>query len=214
MGITGTRDEDALQRFVACRDAGDVDGATAAWAEVVEVMYDRVVTLVAIHGRREPGLNAEEQAEVVQRVLFTMWDRVRWTFAGVAMGQLVQTLKKVVSFRAADLIDEKVRQRKQDGASLDELRGDAGEGFAPAAAEVEEATWRWTRAEEQVGLSDWIDTGMAKLDDREREVVQDALAKVPAKVTAERLGVTMNNLYKLRERGLDRLAGYMKEMDA
>jgi DNA-directed RNA polymerase specialized sigma24 family protein len=51
-------------------------------------------------------------------------------------------------------------------------------------------------------------------DERMRVVLERSREGAPAKEIAEELGVSMNNLYKLRERGIKDLARLKEQWDA
>ena len=89
-----------LQRFLLARRRRDEAAARAAWDELVELNFDRVVTLVRVESRGR--LSAEERDDAVQRALTTMLTRFMDTFRGTSMGEWVAATRTLVHFACVD----------------------------------------------------------------------------------------------------------------
>ena len=120
-GSVGLRDEQLLRKFVACRDAGDGDGALHWWGRLVEANLDRVRGMVDVRASRY-GLSADEREEAVQRALVKLWHKMVATFRGTTMGEWVNATKQLVEFVCMDVQRRAAKQSARE-TSLD-ARGD------------------------------------------------------------------------------------------
>ena len=190
------RDEQTLRRFVACREAGDLDGARRWWGLLLEENFDRVRALVAAHAW--DTLSADERDDAVALACAKLWKNMLTTFRGTSMGEWVNATRQCVAFACVDVQRAAARRRRLE-APLD---GD-GSGAADRRAAVEEQQRTDERAEARAFVS-WALPRMR--DERQRVVVERTLDGVPAAEIAGELGVGMDNLYQLRSRGLRDLA--------
>ena len=120
-GSVGLRDEQLLRKFVACRDAGDGDGALHWWGRLAEANLDRVRGMVDVRASRY-GLSADEREEAVQRALVKLWHKMVATFRGATMGEWVNATKQLVEFVCMDVQRRAAKQSARE-TSLD-TRGD------------------------------------------------------------------------------------------
>jgi RNA polymerase sigma factor (sigma-70 family) len=212
----GRRDEEILRRFVQARDGGDVEGATRLWHDLVGESFDRVAGLVDVWSVRKTKLSEHEREEAIQRVLVSLWDKVRWTFRGTAMGELHNTIETLVGFRCADVVGEQVADRERYPTSLDRPWVDEdGDERGQHPADADESTERWYREAEQAEARELVDGLMAEMpDERERLVTLRTLEGAPAAEIAEEVGINVTHLYKVRERGIKTLRRLAKEQDA
>jgi RNA polymerase sigma factor (sigma-70 family) len=207
-----SHDEQLLRRFVACRDAGDGDGALRCWGELVERNHDRVRGLVDLWGRGG-RLSEQEREEATQRALVKLWRRMVHTFEGATMGEWVNATRSLVDFACRD-VQRAAAVRSRRETSLDKQRvGDEGDVSGAHDSRLAElAHEQHRRAGERAEAADFIAWALPRIDDERRRVVLErTLDGAPAEELAAELGVSMANLYQLRSRGLKQLARLWEE---
>lgn len=185
-----------LQRFLLARRRRDEAAARAAWDELVELNFDRVVTLVRVESRGR--LSAEERDDAVQRALTTMLTRFMDTFRGTSMGEWVSATRTLVHFACVDT------QRRAAAVSgrTEELTDDA---------EAEVAEERDPLLERGAAFLDWA---LPQLAERRREVIELDLQELTTEEIQERLGVSRDVVYAARSRALKDLAKLREEFEA
>jgi RNA polymerase sigma factor (sigma-70 family) len=207
-------DEQLLRRFVACRDAGDGDGALRCWGELVERNHDRVRALVDLWGRAG-RLSEDERGEATQDALIRLWRNMVHTFEGTTMGEWVNATKTLVDFACRD-VQRAAAVRSRREASLDRGRVD-DEGAVSGAYDTRLAALaheQHRRAGERAEAADFLGWALPRIgDERRRVVLERTLAGTPAEDVGAELGVSMGNLYQLRSRGLKDLARLRAEWD-
>jgi DNA-directed RNA polymerase specialized sigma24 family protein len=207
-------DEQLVRRFVACRDAGDGDGALRCWGELVERNFDRVRAMVDLWGRGG-RLSAHERDEATQHALVKLWHNMVHTFEGATMGEWVNATRSLVDFACRD-VQRAAAVRSGREASLDTDRVD-DEGGVTSAYDTrlaELALEQHRRAGEHGDAADFIAWALPRIgDERRRLVLERTLDGAPAEEVAAALGVSMANLYQLRSRGLKDLARLWAEWD-
>jgi RNA polymerase sigma factor (sigma-70 family) len=185
-----------LQRFLLARRRRDEATARAAWSELVELNFDRVVTLVRLESRGR--LSAEERDDAVQRALITMLTRFMDTFRGTSMGEWVAATRTLVHFACVDT------QRRAAAVS-----GRTEELSDHAEQEV---------AEEHDPLLErggaFLDWALPQLAVRRREVIELDLEDLTTDEIAARLGVSRDVVYAARSRALKDLAKLREEHEA
>ena len=200
----GLSDDEILRRFVACRDAGDGDGALRWWTKLVEANFDRVRSMVDVRAGRY-RLSAAECDEAVQRALVKLWRRMVISFKGATMGEWVNATRTLVDLVCKDV--------QRDAAR----RGGRETSFDPGWADPERANPGWRgdelaeqrhrRDEERADAASFVEWALPQIpDDRRRLVIERTLDGVPAADIARELAVSMDNLYALRSRGLKDLS--------
>ena len=195
-------DDELLRRFVAARDAGDAADARRWWTELVERSHDRVAAMVALWGRGG-RLSADEQEDAVQKALLKLWQNMVDTFQGATMGEWVNAVRTCVGYACLDV------QRAAARRSGREL---ALEESAPVAALAQQEHDREAERADAARFVGWALERMRH--ERRRRVIERTLDGVPAEAIAEELGVSMDNLYQLRSRGLTDLATLKERYDA
>jgi RNA polymerase sigma factor (sigma-70 family) len=184
-----------LQRFLLARRRRDEAAARAAWSELVELNFDRVVTLVRLESRGR--LSAEERDDAVQRALVTMLTRFMETFRGTSMGEFVAATRTLVRFACVDTqrraavvsgrTEELVDLPEEDAADDDELLERGGS---------------------------FLDWAVPQLVGRRREVIELDLQDLTTEEIQQRLGVSRDVVYAARSRALKDLAKLREEHGA
>jgi RNA polymerase sigma factor (sigma-70 family) len=196
-------DEERLRRFVASRDAGELETARAHWEALLEANFDRVVALVSLQARGR--LNRHERDEAVERAIVKIWRNMVSTFDGSSMGEWVNAVKACAGFAVADVQREAARRSKHQ-SPLDEA-----EEYRWASRSHEEHR----REDERADAREFVAWGLPQLKDaRRRLVLERSLDGVPAEEIAAELEVSLPNLYQLRSRGLKELAKLKELYDA
>jgi RNA polymerase sigma factor (sigma-70 family) len=191
-----TRHDDVLlQRFLLARRRRDEAAARAAWGELVELNFDRVVTLVRLESRGR--LTPEERDDAVQRALVTMLTRFMETFRGTSMGEFVAATRTLVRFACVDTqrraavvsgrTEELVDLQEEDAADDDELLERGGS---------------------------FLDWAVPQLVGRRREVIELDLQDLTTEEIQQRLGVSRDVVYAARSRALKDLAKLREEHGA
>ncbi len=188
-----------LRRFVACREAGDADGMVEVWNELVEAEFDRVRASVAIRGSRR--LSADERDEALQRALVRIWQNMVATFRGTSMGEWVNAMVRAVDFAVLDVQRDAARRSNRETVLGDDVDR-AHPGVAQEAVELHERLGEQEEAAERLAQ---VDAALARLPERRRRILELDRAGVPAAEIAAELGLSMDNLYQLRSRGLREL---------
>lgn len=196
----GLRDEELLRRFVACRDAGDADGARRCWVGLIDANHDRIRAMVDLRASRY-RLSPTERDDAVQLALVNLWKNMVRTFKGSTMGEWVLSTRQLVDF-ACRQVQRDAAKRSGRQTSLD-----AGTGDSEAANpdwKLDELSWQKHRRDEERGeASDFVAWALPQVDDeRQRVVIERTLDGVPAEDIAQELDVTVANLYKIRERAV------------
>jgi RNA polymerase sigma factor (sigma-70 family) len=194
----GLRDEELLRRFVACREAGDGDGALHWWGRLVEAKFDLVRLLVDRRAGRY-GLSHDEREEAVQAALVKLWKNMVRTFHGTTMGEWVNSTKTLVETTCMDVQRKAAKQTAREG-SFDVADPETSNPDWKGAAKAHEAYRRDVEKAEAEGFVAWALPQIG--DDRRRLVLERTLDGVPAEDIAAELDVSMANLYAIRSRGL------------
>ena len=195
----GLRDEELLRRFVACREAGDADGALHWWVKLVEAKFDLVRLLV---DRRAAATGCRRRARGGRpAALVKLWKKMVRTFQGTTMGEWVNSTKSLVEVACMDV--------QRDGRQADRARDvvrhrrpiPSGEPGLAGRRLSARATTRATPS--RPTPPDFVAWALPQIaDDRRRLVIERTLDGVPAEDIADELGVSMANLYAIRSRGM------------
>lgn len=205
-------DEAALRRFVACRDAGDEAGADLAWRELVELSLDRITNLVDAWAWRKAPLDDHERADAIAEAIFRMWHKVRTTYEGTSMGELHNLLERLVGFACSDVVRAAVKHRRREKPLDATWTDEEGDVQDASSYEVTESQAKHVRDLQKDEARHDVDWALARMTNaRYREAIEDGLDGVPAEETAARMGVTIDNLYQLRRRGLVALRALLQE---
>ena len=184
-----------LQRFLLARRRRDEAAARAAWNELVELNFDRVVTLVRLESRGR--LTDEERDDAVQRALITMLTRFMDTFRGTSMGEWVAATRTLVHFACVDT------QRR--AALISGRTEELGDHVAEEAVDADPVLERG---------SAFLDWALPRLTHRRRAVIKLDLQDLTTEEIQERLGVSRDVVYAARSRALKDLDKLREEHDA
>jgi RNA polymerase sigma factor (sigma-70 family) len=211
----GRHDEEKLRRFVQARDAGDLKAARRWWGELVEDNVDRVRQFVRMHSR-DNYLTQDEREDAVSLAFVKLLDKMVSTFQGSSMGEWVNATSRCAWYAVQDTRRAAVTRSGHEDSLDRTVTGEDGEERGRfEREEAAEARAAQERREDAADARDFLAWAFPRMkDERMRIVLERTRDGAPAKEIAEELGVSMNNLYKLRERGIKDLARLKEQWDA
>jgi RNA polymerase sigma factor (sigma-70 family) len=204
-------DQTLLRRYHAARDAGDLRGAAESWERLTLNNFDRIKQTVnifrfSVSGPRLP--ESERGSAATEAYL-----RVRAMGGGFRereAGQFYAALHSAVRNACLDYGRKELRHEQHAAGSIDrKFDGDSEAGPYDAALAAYEAELRQNATDAVEAEQSAIDAeqliawGIAQVkNDNYREVLEMTyLQTIPAEEIAERLGISMANVYARRSRG-------------
>jgi len=193
-------DDEHLRRFLACRDAGDEAGARAAWEALLTAEWPRIKGIVDV---QEALFTRDERDEALSIAAGKLWKGMITSFRGTSKGEWVNAVRRCVWFAA---------QQVQRDAAKRKAREELGLG------DDEGAGWRYdkfAREQEKAAATDFVAWAVPQIpDERQRHVVRQTLEGASSDEIMAELGISRDNLYKLRQRGHEALAKLKEQWDA
>jgi RNA polymerase sigma factor (sigma-70 family) len=199
-----------LRRYHAARALGNDTEAARAWERLTLRNFDRITGLCAsFRFAGGTGLPAHETGSAATEA-YLRAIAMGAAFDGREIGQYRAALVRVVWNTCHDYGRKELRHQKRS-RSLDTTWDDDGEGGPYDAAlarydehlraEAEEAAEAETGREEAGRLARWAIAQVR--NDKHRAVLELTwLEKLDAEAIAERLGISVDNVYQRRRRGL------------
>ena len=166
-------------------------------------LFDRMDGIVATTHRGR--LDDEEHELAVQLALVRVSERLVHTFAGTSMGELVNATKTLARGICIDVQRSAVRARRRS-RSLDAGWNADADDRPSAVWEADEAAARFEQAEQDADAQAFLDWALPQLRGRRRDVVERTFHGSELPEICEELGLTRDNAYQLRSRGLKDLA--------
>ncbi len=199
----GRHDDEHLRRFLAARRDGDAVEMRRCWEELVISVYDRMDGIVAATHRGR--LDDDEHETAVGLALARFSTRLVHTFAGTSMGELVNATKTLARGICIDVQRRSIRERRRT-RSLD-AGWDADADERPSTAwEADEALARFERDEQEADVEAFLEWALPQLRGGRREVVERTFHGAELSEICDELGLSRDNAYQLRSRGLKDLA--------
>lgn len=204
----GRHEDEHLRRFLRARRAGDPVEMRRCWEELVIDFRDRMDGLVAV--THKGRLSDFEHEDAVQRAMVRFSEKLMGTFHGTSMGELVNATKKLCWYACVD-VQEAAAEHRRRHTSLDTA---TVEDDRPAPKwEADAARDAFARETEERDLDSFLAWALPQVLASRRAVVERTFAGVPlAEIYAE-LGLSRDNAYQLRSRGLKDLAKLHLEYD-
>ena len=204
-------DQLLLRRYAVARDRGRDDEAAQLWARLTEHNFDRIKILC--RGFRFPGgtgLPPDEAGSAATEAYLRVL-AMGASFRERELGQFRAAVVRVVNHTCLDFGRKELRHLKHAAGSLDATWDDGGEGGpydAALAAYDEELRARADDAlreeqsrQEAEGLVHWA-IGRVRNDNYRAVLELTYGPKLDGDAIAERLGITTDNVYQRRRRGL------------
>jgi hypothetical protein len=209
ISVGGHADEH-LRRFLAARERGDAAAMRQWWGELVTDFFDRIDGFVAAaHMGR---LDDEEHELAVELSLARFTTNLIETFKGGSMGELVNATKTLAQHICIDVQRSSIRDRQRRGGSFDDAWNDPER--ANARWKTDESYRRQEANETAAEIRDFLTWALPQILPDRRRVLELTFegAELP-EITAE-LGITRDNAYQRRHRGLKDLAKLKERYDA
>jgi hypothetical protein len=200
----GKHADEHLRRFLAARGRGDADALRRCWQELVIDFYDRMDGFV--YAAHQGRLDDDEHELAVQLSLARFTTNLVETFAGRSMGELVNATKTLARGICIDVQRRSIRERRHAGPSLDE--DDQG-GW-----ETRAATRRYDDERDAFEIRDFLGWAMPRLGEDRRRVLELTFDGAELPEIMHALGISRDNAYQRRSRGLKDLAQLKEVYDA
>jgi RNA polymerase sigma factor (sigma-70 family) len=214
------RDDELFLLYCRNRDGGDTARALELWQDLAVRNFDRVQQLVKAFTFPGGGrIHADRVADATQESFVRVMAMGK-TFRESALGQFRLALVQCVRHACMDYGRKELRHDRRAGGSLDErYAGDDEAGpfdaaiarFSRERAELEaEALADEAAREDAHELAHW---GIAQIENaNHREVLELTLIEgLAGDEIADRLGISPDNVYQRRHRGLKRLEGILRD---
>jgi len=205
-------EEEHLRRFVRAREREDADAMRLAWEELVVDFADRIDGLVA--ATHKGRLDHEEHELAVQLALAKFASNLLGTFQGTSVGELVNATKRLAHGVCVDVQRASVRRRRHAGPSLDSGRDATGDDGPTRAWDAEQAARVHARDEERAEAREFVAWALPQLSGDRRRVLELTLHGAELEEIMRELGVSRDNAYQLRSRGLKDLRALKERFDA
>jgi RNA polymerase sigma factor (sigma-70 family) len=204
-----------VERFAIARDHGDAPAARQLWGAIAVKLDDRLKVFVrslVIPNTAGERLHPDDRDEALQRARRRVWFKLGATFNGVSVGELHNAARKGTWYACTDVARERMRQEQRTRRSRRIATDDHDELDRLSRAQ---ATHTFERAGELAELKDRLDRAMALMKNpTHREVLMLDRLGVPDDEIAQRLGITRDNVYQRRKRGLTNLKELLNDAPA
>jgi RNA polymerase sigma factor (sigma-70 family) len=214
------RDDHILALFCRHRDQSDLARASDLWELLAIRNADRVRQIV--HAFRFPGGQAlpHDDREDAAQEAFLRVVAMGASFRGAELGQFRAALVRCVRNACMDYGRKLLRHDQHAAGSLDERFAD-GEAAGPYDGAIARHSLDRALAaaddladeERRLEAHDLVAWAVGEVEhDSNREVLELTLfAKLPADEIADRLGISMDNVYARRSRGMKRLEEILRD---
>ncbi len=200
-----------LRRFVAARAQGDAAAMRRWWEELVIDFADRMDSFVWLS--HQGRLDDDEHELAVQLAMIRFSGRVIASFEGVSVGELVNTCKTMARGICIDVQRTSIRRREHEGRSLDAGWDADAEDRAMQTWQADEAAARLDRQERSADVLAFLGWALPQLRAERRRVVELTHQGATVPEIMEELGVSQDNAYQLRSRGMRDLAKLKEQYD-
>jgi hypothetical protein len=201
-----------LRRFVAARSKDDSAAMRRWWGELVIDFHGRMDGLVgATHKGR---LDADEHELAVELSMVRFSQRLFTTFEGVSIGELVNACKALARGICIDVQRSSMRRRRLEGPSLDSGWDEPGERSRAAAWEVDAAERRLDDEQRSAEARDFLAWALPQITDERRRVLELSFDGAEIHEIMDELGISRDNAYQLRSRGMSDLRRLKEQYDA
>lgn len=208
----GRHEDEHLRRFVAARRRGEAGEMRRWWEELVIDFYDRMDGLAyAAHRGR---LDAGEHEQAVQLCMVRFSNKLITTFKGTSMGELVNACKPLARGICIDVQRSAMREHRNAGPSLDAGWTAADEDRPAPRWEADEAMRRFERDEERAEARDFLGWALPQVKAERRRALELTIRGAALPEIAQELGISKDNAYQRRCRGMKDLTTLKGRYDA
>ena len=208
----GKFDEEHLRRFVAARERGDAAEMRRSWEELVISFFDRMDGFVG--GAHKGRLDDEEHELVVDLAMTRFAQRMITSFRGESVGELVNACKTMASNICKDVQRKSIRDGRLDGPSLDDGWNVSDDGRRAPSWEAAESLRRHEREERGGDIAAFITWALPQVKDKHRRVLELTFHGAEIPEIMDELGISQDNAYARRSRGLKELKELKEQYDA
>ncbi len=204
-------DDEHLRRFLAARARGDSREMRRWWNELVIDFFDRIDGLVgAAHRGR---LDDDEHDEAVQLSMIKFSKNLIETFAGDSMGELVNATRTLARGICIDVQRKSIRVRDVESNSFDAGWDDDKEDAPSRSWETGEAWERAEREERRQDTIEFLNWALPQVAESRREVLKLTFEGAEVDEITGVLGLSRDNAYQLRSRGMSDLKKLKERYD-
>jgi RNA polymerase sigma factor (sigma-70 family) len=202
-------EEELLRLVVLCRDGDEKSQCKpgAVWAELVARDIDRVRGIVAAF--RHPVSGTRVAPDDIDQVAQDAYIRLLgMSFRGTSVGEYRSALWRCVTFQCMDHCRSAMEEDKRRSGSLDEqVATDEGDGRPKFEKQIAKMQDEWISEQDQLDRlrerREAMDEAIPKIEDeRKRRVLEMTREGCTTDDIAKELGVSEDNVYQLRRRGL------------
>ena len=203
-----------LCRYAATRESGDLELARDLWEQLAVNNFDRVQQIVKAFRFYPggPGIPEHERGSAASEAYMRVV-AMGASFRNSEAGRFYAALVTCVQNACRDFGRKELRHEKHTAGSIDtpfEPGGEAGPFDAALAAYDAELRERSTEAVEdeveRLQAEQLVGWGITQIsNDNYREVLQMTFQSIAAEEIADQLGISMDNVYARRSRGLKEL---------
>lgn len=216
------REEELFHLFCRHRDRGDHERAAAMWQGVALHNFDRIKAVVQAFRFDGSGRIAHHDIDDAVQEAYLRVVAMGRTFEGEALGQFRVALKTCISNACMDFGRKELRHAKRADGSLDDGYEDSGSSpydraIARQSVELEELAAEADADEERLReMTELVAWGIAQVEnDGHRAVLQlTFLQPTPGDEIAALLGITLDNVYQRRRRGMKQLEAILRDHHA
>lgn len=205
-----------VERFAVARDHGDDATARQVWGAIALKLDDRL--RIFVHRFQVPNagggrLTADDRDDAFQRARHRIWFKLGGTFKGVSVGELHNAAKQATWYACADVARERMKREQHTWRAR--RSSDDEDPDALDAATQSEAGRTFTRDTERREAKDRVDRAMARMTNAShREVLALERLGLTDKEIADKLGISTDNVYQRRRRGLKNLKELLADAPA
>jgi RNA polymerase sigma factor (sigma-70 family) len=202
-------DDEALVRmFAKARDRGDRDRAAEIWAQIVHHHADRVIAMVSAWSYPGSGDRVQpvDRDEAISRAFWKVGRKMVDTFEGETVPELRAAMRRAVDFACRDTLRHVATYDKHHAGSLDEPAGEGSSAGRYDAELADEGGFaELDRSQQLAEAADRVARALARLPERNRQVLQLTLDERSVPEIAATLDTSEQNVHQLRSRGMKKL---------
>jgi len=213
-------EDELLRLYCHHRDRGEDERAAEMWRQLAIRSYDRVMALARAFRFPAGGRLDPEDADDAAQEAFLRVVEMGASFAGSALGQFRAALRQCVQHACLDHGRRELRHERRRAGSLDE-RYDSAADAGPFDAAIARHSLEQAQLAAEAEVDDERRRARIELvawaiaqvrNDNYRAVLElTFVERLSADDIASRLGITVDNVYARRSRGLRQLEMILRD---